>query len=118
MNEYAYPNGNVAKANRDRIQECQKKLEDVGTSGSSEIGQAMQEAVKRKPDVIIVVTAKGISLDDRVVKQATDAVNGKSIIVHTIDLTSNGDGKSALEAIAKPTGGQYWLVTPTELRAR
>jgi len=117
--EYSFPaDGRMAKANEDRIELCRKKFEDLTASGRTDIAQVATEAMKRNPQVIFLVTAKGINLDDSTVKAVEKARAGKPVIVHTVDLTSSGDGASVLQAIAQKTGGIYKHIPPHELRNR
>lgn len=116
-NEFAYPKNGVAKANADRIDECRKTFEDLTTSGRTDIGPVITEAMKRNPQVIVIATAKGINLDDTVVTQVEKARGGKKVAIHTIDLTSTADGKAVLEAIANKSGGKFKHVEPSVLRS-
>ncbi|QOV87811.1 hypothetical protein [Humisphaera borealis] len=118
VNEFAYPKGATAKANPDRIAECRKKFEDLTTSGRTDIGPVMVEAMKRNPQVIVIATAKGINLDDTVVTQVEKARGGKPVVIHTFDLTHSGDGASVLKAIAAKSGGTYKHIEPGALRSR
>jgi Mg-chelatase subunit ChlD len=90
-------------------------FEDLTTAGRTDLGPAMQEAVRRSPDAIVIATAKGFNLDDTVVEQAEKARAGKPVKVHTIDLTGDATGRAVLEAIANKAGGTYHHVPPNQL---
>ena len=93
-------------------------MEDLTAGGATDVGPAFREAMKRNPDCVVLATAKGITLDNHFVKQVLDARQGKSAVIHTLDLTSGGDGRSALQEIAGRTKGTYANITPAELRSR
>ena len=118
VNEFAFPKNSMAKANNDRIIECRKKFEDLTTSGRTDIGPVIAEAMKRNPQVIVIATAKGINLDDTTVTQVEKARAGKSVVIHTVDLTRTADGASVLQAISTKSGGVYKHIEPSALRSR
>jgi aspartate oxidase len=114
---FAYPKGGTARGNDSRVGSLKKHLEDVTTAGSTEVGPAIREAMSRGPDAVVITTAKaGFSLDDSFVKAVDDARAGKPVVVHTVDLTTGGDARTVLEAVAKAAGGRYVHVPPTKLR--
>lgn len=116
--EFAYPKGTFAKANKDRIEACRVAFEDLTASGRTDIGPVFQEAMKRDPQVVIIATAKGINLESKMIEQLEKAKGTRSVVVHTIDLTSSADGKEILSEIARRFGGEFKHVDPTTLRSR
>ena len=116
--EFAFPRNDYARATEDRVRECEKRFEDLTTSGRTDLGPVIQEAMRRKPDVIIIATAKGFNLEESVPKQVEKARAGKQVTIHTIDLSSDASGKAVLEAISRQTGGTHRHITSSELRSR
>lgn len=116
-NEFAFPKRGTAKANEERIREAENLFQDMTTSGRTDVGPVLREAMKRNPEVVVVATAKGINLDENDVEEVERAVGNKNVVIHTFDLTQTGEGRSILEPIAKKTGGQYRQVAPSELRS-
>lgn len=115
VNEFAYPKGNFAKANADRLKDCEGMVGDVSANGTTDLGPALREAMRRSPKVIVIATAKGYNLDDKVVQQVERARGGKTVKIHTVDLNRDGDGRTVLRAISDQTGGTYKHVPPSSL---
>lgn len=118
VNEYAYPKSGLAKANQVRVEECRRRFEDLTTSGRTDVGPVMAEAMKRNPEVIFIATAKGINLDDTMLKQVQKFRGNNPVIVHTIDLTDHEEAQGILRAVAEKCGGTYKHVPSHILHGR
>jgi hypothetical protein len=116
VDEFAYPKGSTARGNPDRVAGLRKHLEDVMAVGSTDPGPALKAAAARNPDAIVITTAKADQLGDPFVKLVAAAVKGKPVVVHTVDLSSDGGGRPVLEAVAKAGGGKYVHVPPSKLK--
>ncbi len=97
------------------MDDCRRKFADLGTSGSTDGEAAVKEALTRKPDVIVLVTAKGINLDASLPKAIEKLNKGNTVRIHTVDL-ARGDGKTVLSAIADASKGSYTAVAPSDLK--
>ncbi|HVT87277.1 MAG TPA: hypothetical protein VHD56_00340 [Tepidisphaeraceae bacterium] len=111
----AYPAGGTTSAKASEIEEARKSLDAVFAHGQTEVASALAHAVAADPKAIILATAKGAQLDDGFVEQVMHIVKGHSTKVHTFDL-SGLEASSALQAIARRSGGEFHLVSESELR--
>ena len=111
--EVAFPKSGLADATSQEVDKVRSLLDDVVASGSSKLSSAIQQAVARKPAVIILVTAKwNLDSDDA---EALIQNAQRGIRIHTFIL---GDSTStdALEQAASRSGGIFRRVSESDLR--
>jgi hypothetical protein len=115
MKQWSFPEKGMALATPQQSESVRNKFADVQAFGASDISAAMKQACGLKPDVIFLVTAKGIDLDDSFARSADAARKSSAAKVYTIDV-ANGEGKKYLEPLATKTHGIYTSYSPLDLR--
>ena len=117
LEDVSFPLNGVAKATPRQLEACRRKFEDLTASGATEIDDAINAAMARKPEEIVIATPKGYLLEENVLS-AVDRARGTSPVkIHTIGLGSGGSS-TVLKAIAQKTGGTYREIPEKELRAQ
>jgi hypothetical protein len=103
----AYPENGTARATPDHIAACQAKLADEIGQGSTQVDEAIQLAMVRQPDAVVLATAKQY-LDEKFVQVVEQARAGADVKIHAIDM---GGDSEPLKEIARKSGGRYITVT-------
>lgn len=110
----AYPEKKVALASEKEVNAAMKRFEDVVSYGVTDLKPTLERALTTKPQVIVIATAKGFSLEDSNVAMVKALVKGKNVQVNTFAI---GESESAtLQQIAAQNNGQYRQITPQQLR--
>jgi hypothetical protein len=111
----AYPEDRTAPASGDEIAAARKRFEDVVAYQTTDLKPTVSKAVSVTPAAIVIVTAKGPSLEESSVATVREAIGDVSgIKVHTLSL---GEAESpVLKQIAEQFGGEYRQVTLSQLR--
>jgi hypothetical protein len=112
----SYPSRGTVYATKDNIQACEKTFDEISAYGQTDVGSAMTKAVASNPAVIILATGKAWQLDDAFTKQVLDIRKQSAVKIHTFAL-GEGGANSPLRDIATRTGGEFHIVTPSDLRA-
>ena len=109
----SYPERGFAPATRKEVEAASQQFDDVVAYGNTRLGPSLERAVEAGPDVIVIATAKGLSLSEDAVVEAENALAGTPIEVHTFAL---GETESpVLKQIADRTGGRYREISQLEL---
>jgi hypothetical protein len=111
-----YPSRGTVYATKDNIQACEKTFEEISAFGQTDVNSALTTAVASNPTVIVLATGKGWQLDDSFTKTVLDIRKGKPIKIHTFALGDPG-ANTPLRDIATKTGGEFHVVSPSDLRA-
>src|SRR5262249_35109714 len=111
----AYPEKKLALASEKEVNAAAKRFEDVVSYGVTALKPTLERALKSKPQVIIIASAKGFSLEESNAAMVKSLLKGKPPVqIHTFAL---GEGDSAtLKLIASQNGGEYRQITPQQLR--
>jgi hypothetical protein len=111
----AFPPGAPQFATPEAVNAARRALESVVAFGRTDVEPALKKALSSKPNVIMLVTAKGAELDDAfadlVINQQKSA--GAATRIHTIAIGEPGE---ALPRVAQTTGGQHVTLSMSELR--
>ena len=108
-----FPAGAMRNATAGAVEDCQRNFQDISASGSSHLSGALKEALERRPQTILIATAK-TQLDEDDITALRNAVSNG---VHVSALQIGAATRiAALEEVAKSTGGQFKLISPDELR--
>ncbi|MCS7034178.1 MAG: VWA domain-containing protein [Phycisphaerae bacterium] len=112
--EWAYPPAGPGFATPQAISSAERALEGVVAFGRSDALGPLSRVLAARPEVIVLITAKGWELDESFVRSMQAAWEGFSTRIHTISV---GSAESeALQEVARLTGGRYRPTTPGELR--
>lgn len=110
-----FPPDGMRNATAGAIESCQHDLQDIAAGGSSHLRGPLKEALERRPDLIVIATAK------------TDLDEDDSAALHNavqtgvrIDVIQIGTGAVAkvFQDACKQTGGQCKTIDGSELRTR
>ena len=114
--DVSFPPEGVRNATADQIDLLKKKIQDVTATGSSHLHAALEHALAREPNSIIIVTAKPSfeNEDQASLNSALDAAAGK-VKFYTFAIGSSDN--NVLKMTSKATGGQYRLLADKDLRA-
>jgi hypothetical protein len=110
----SYPQDSTAYATTDNIAAAQRAIEDVFASGASDVKPALQKALLRQPDAIVIASAKGYSLDDNWVQSIMNLRGSSPVKIDILNLGS--DSSAVLKSLAEKTGGAYLDVDSNTLR--
>jgi hypothetical protein len=111
----AFPQDSSAYATPDSITAAQKAIDDVSASGASDAKPAMVKALAVQPEVIVIATAKGYSLDDAWVQSIMELRGPLPVKIDILSLGADTTNP-VLKSLADKTGGEYRDVTATDLR--
>jgi hypothetical protein len=107
-----FPAGAIRNATAGAIEDCQRNFQDVVAGGSSHLGGPLREALGRRPQYIVIATAKS-ELDEDDIEALKGAVGvGSHICIVQLGSTAS----PLFEDIAKNTAGQFKLISPTDFR--
>ena len=113
----AYPENGQATAGRDSIDKARQYVEgSVFAQGASRLGPALQKALQRKPDEVIVITGKD-DMDDELADLLAIRDKAKSKApIHTFAV-GQLSCRDLLKELAEKTGGTYTEVSRADLEA-
>jgi hypothetical protein len=117
LEDVSFPNKGTVRATTGELDACRKKFEDLTASGATEIDDAINAAMARKPDEIVIATPKGYLLEENVLAAVERARGTSPVKIHTIGLGSGGSS-NVLKAIAEKAGGTYREIPEKDLRAQ
>jgi hypothetical protein len=117
LEDVSFPIKGTVRATKNELDACKKKFEDLTASGATEIDDAINAAIARNPDEIVIATPKGYLLEENVLAAVDRARGTSSVKIHTIGLGSGGSS-SVLKTIAQKTGGTYREIPEKDLRAQ
>ena len=83
---FAYPEDALAPATKAEVDAAKLRFEDVVAYGTTDLKPTIEKAAASGADAIVLVTAKGFSLDDANVETVVDALRGRPVKVHAISL--------------------------------
>jgi hypothetical protein len=107
-----FPAGAMRNATAGAVEDCQRTFQDVVAGGSSHLAGPLREALGRRPQYIVIATAKSQLEDDD--NEALKSVVGSGSHLCLVQI---GPGLPPLfEQVAKSTAGQAKLVTAEDLR--
>jgi hypothetical protein len=107
-----FPSGAMRNATAGAVEDCQRSFQDLTAGGSSHLAGPLREALARKPQFIVIATAKSQLEDDD-----TDALHSAlGSGTHLCFLQIGPNLPPLFEDLAKSTGGQAKHLTPEELR--
>jgi hypothetical protein len=110
----AYPENKLALASEKEVNAAVKRFEDVVSYGTTDLKPTLERALKLNPQVIVIASAKGFSLEESNAAMVKSVVKGKAVTIHTFAI---GESDSAtLKQIAAQNGGEYRQITPPQLR--
>jgi hypothetical protein len=115
MKQWSFPDKGLAHATPQQLESVRERFADLQAFGSSDVSAAMKQAYGLKPEMIFLVTAKGIDLDDSFARGVDSARKNSNAKVYTIDL-ANGEGKKFLEPVANKSHGKYTPLSPFDLK--
>ncbi len=111
----SYPADNsLVSATPENIEACKQAFAEVYAFGHSEVRSALEKAVAANPHAIILATGKAWDLDDEFTKTVLQIRGNSNVKIHTLSIGSAG-GSSALQEIARKTGGQFREIPPANL---
>jgi hypothetical protein len=108
-----FPAGGMRNATAGAIEDCQRDFQDVVAGGSTHLGGALREAIDRKPQLIMIATAKP-QLDDDDAAALTASVMA-NVRVDFIQIGSPST-TAAVTEVTHSTGGHLKNLTTAELR--
>jgi hypothetical protein len=113
----AYPESGLAPATAGEIAVAKQRFEDVVAYGKTDLTPTVAKALKSKPDVLVIATAKESALDDDAAAQVEEVLRKSktTVTVHTLSLGEFGS--PALKQIAEQSGGQYREVRVNQLQS-
>jgi von Willebrand factor type A domain len=117
LEDVSFPIKGTVRATKNELDACKKKFEDLTASGATEIDDAINAAMARNPDEIVIATPKGYLLEENVLAAVDRARGTSSVKIHTIGLGFGGSS-NVLKAIAQKTGGTYREIPEKDLRAQ
>jgi hypothetical protein len=112
----SYPARGTVYATKDNIQSCERSFDEVSAFGQTDVGSAMTKAIASNPAVIVLATGKAWQLDDAFTKHALDNRKDTPVKIHTFAI-GDGGANSPLRDIANKTGGEFHVVSASDLRA-
>jgi hypothetical protein len=110
----AYPEKKLALASEKQVNSAIKRFEDVVSYGTTELKPTLERALKLNPQVIVIASAKGFSLEESNAAMVKSLMKGKSVQIHTFAIGETGS--ATLKQIATQNGGEYRQITPQQLR--
>jgi hypothetical protein len=108
-----YPAASTTYATPENLDAARRALDEITAEHQSNITRPLAKAVTEAPDGIVIVTAKGFELDDSFVSSVLSTVGSNPIKLYTISLRTES---SALQTLAKRTGGIYKMLSDSALR--
>lgn len=109
-----FPSGEMRNATAGAIESCQHDLQDIAASGSSHLRGPLKEALERRPDLIVIATAKTDLDEDDAAALRSAAQSGVRLDVIQIGA---GAGAMVFHNACKQTGGQFKTIDGPQLRA-
>jgi len=107
-----FPSGAMRNATAGAVEDCQRTFQDVVAGGSSHLAGPLREALGRKPQFIVIATAKAQLEDDDADALRSAVGSGAHVCIVQI-----GSAITPLfEEIAKSTAGQAKLTDDEQLR--
>ena len=108
-----FPAGGMRNATAGAIEDCQHDFQDVVAGGSTHLGGALREAIDRKPQLIMIATAKP-QLDDDDAAALTASITA-GVRVDFIQIGGPSTTSAVAEA-TRATGGHAKTLSAAELR--
>ena len=108
-----FPPDGMRNATAGAIESCRHDLQDIAAGGSSHLRGPLKEALERRPDLIVIATAKtDLDEDDSAALHAAAQTGVR------IDIIQIGAGALAkvFQDASKQTGGQCKMIDGPELR--
>jgi hypothetical protein len=114
----SYPEDSLVFATQGEVDTAGKRFEDVIAYGKTELKPTIEKAVRHKPAAVVILTAKGYSLDETDAAAVKTAMTGVSTKIHTVSLGEPGGGAESkvLKDIASQNGGIYRELSPSQLQ--
>jgi hypothetical protein len=112
----AYPDAGPAYATGESLSAAARASENVVALGRTDAASAVRRAVKSSPGAIVLITAKGWELDDAFVEQVLLARGQSTAKIHGVAV-GGSEGLTAMEKLAKATGGTVAAVSIGDLKA-
>lgn len=109
--DMAFPNEGLRNATSDQITQLHRQIDPVQAGGASRLRGALERALSRHPDSVVIVTSKPKLDDDDNAALASASDNSKVKIYSFVVNAEN----SVLKMTAKPTGGDYRSITSNDL---
>jgi hypothetical protein len=107
-----FPSGAMRNATAGAVEDCQRTFQDVTAGGSSHLAGPLREALARRPQYIVIATAKTKLEDDDTDALRSSVGSGAHLCFLQIGQTL----PQLFEDLAKSTAGQAKHLTPEELR--
>jgi len=107
-----FPPGAMRNATAGAVEDCQRSFQDVTAGGSSHLAGPLREALARKPQYIVIATAKSQLEDDDTDALRSSVGSGTHLCFVQIGPTL----PQIFEDLAKSTAGQARHLAPEELR--
>ena len=111
---FAVPKKMVQAGDKAQISKLESDLGMISCYGESSIKSAMDKAIYSNPAAIVILTPK--TTDDAFVKQVMGSRKENTTRIYCFSI-NNPNSKSAMEEVARKTGGVYKNVTPEELQS-
>jgi hypothetical protein len=108
-----YPITGVVDATDDNIKHVEDALRDVTASGKSSMAAQLADAIRLKPDAIVIVTAKYQLTDDDPAALQNAAKSGVRLYLFAVGDT---DLSSAMSPAASASGGTFHPISASELQ--
>jgi hypothetical protein len=102
----AFPKKNMVKAISDQVAKCRSQFDKMMIGGKTRVNEAIEEAINRRPDAIVIITARGNNLDSDFEQVIKDAVGDEKVPIYTFAI-GDGNGSTALKALSEKSGGTY-----------
>ena len=108
-----YPRDALHNATSSELDRLRRDFQDVVATGASHLAGALREALDRKPDVIVIATAKPDLDDDDT--SALHEAEGKGVRIETF-LIGSDSPSPALQQAAQKTAGSFHPLSAPALR--
>lgn len=109
-----YPAGGMEQATAENTAKCRAAIEDIIAGGRGEPIPALEQAMKQKPEQIILATGKSLEPEDA--QAIVTAARAKKARVDTLAL-GRASSADMMKTIADKTGGTFRAVSDGELNA-
>jgi hypothetical protein len=108
-----FPAGGMRNATAGAIEDCQRDFQDITAGGSARLSGALREAIDRKPQLIIIATAKSELEQDDAAALSSAVSAGVRIDVIQIGSPSS---TAAVTDVTRSTGGHLKTISTSELQ--
>jgi len=115
LKQWSFPDNGFAHATPQQAESVRNKFQDVQAFGATDVSAAIKLAYSLKPEVIFLVTAKGIDLDDSFGRGADSSrKNSNAKVTRSTSPTAKGRSSSSPSLISRM--GFYTPLSPFDIK--